>query len=393
MASHFLASCAAPGVDPSEADWLTARDNSLNVVGRFKSLIVSIFAELAKIEELARRAGDRAEGVEGRFEDVSGQNTILLRNNIVIMAALERLIGEGRAERARLQEQFATPALRPVLSPAPRPAPVFGEPGSPAPLDPELVLLGWLKPELSGAAAIDVGAHRGEYSEHLLRLGFEVFALEPHPDSFACLEARLAGEDRFKAFNLAAGAADGKAELLLPTDHSVAGYYKDATLYASLAAHSMPDGLVVENRVEVQVRDLSGMARDGLIPSDAAILKIDVEGWEAEVLDGAKALSPEVVVAEFWSTDSAFGGAGALNNPRAIYTQLAARGYRHLLTFSRVHGSTEVTFLVNQPDGLANSWGNLMLFKDARLFSSALGWAEASLRRTYPGAPAPQGNN
>lgn len=131
---------------------------------------------------------------------------------------------------------------------------------------------------------IDVGAHDGALSVPLARLpGARVIAFEPLPAAFARLTAAAAG----LAIVLrpeALGAAPGRAVLEVP---SVAGVAQEqwaslAKDYAAIAAgDERVDGVA---RTEVAVITL-----DSLGLTDVTAMKIDAEGFEAEVLAGAAA--------------------------------------------------------------------------------------------------------
>jgi FkbM family methyltransferase len=122
--------------------------------------------------------------------------------------------------------------------------------------------------------SLDVGANIGAMAGALAARSAEVWAFEPHPDVFARLTANLGwldGRPGFapcRAFRLALAAADGTASLECP------GGFADNHGLARLADGP---GLSVETaRLD---RLLGGRP--------VGVLKLDVEGGEAAVLDGA----------------------------------------------------------------------------------------------------------
>ena len=146
-----------------------------------------------------------------------------------------------------------------------------------------------------GDFCVDIGANIG-YMTSLLSRGSgaqgKVLSFEPHPEIFSrlqtnvanwCETGRAAGVAKIVLSQHAIGALDGEFDLVEPDEF--ARNQGRATL---IDAKNLP----AENRVghRVQVRRL-----DGLLSNNEAVgvVKIDVEGMEAEVLRGAAALLAE----------------------------------------------------------------------------------------------------
>jgi FkbM family methyltransferase len=119
--------------------------------------------------------------------------------------------------------------------------------------------------------AVDVGANLGIYTEALVRLCRQVVAIEPNPPWAADLSAM------FKEVRVIRGAASnvaGRTALRVPTDISHAGM---ATIEANNSLHGQS---VQEIVVDV-------FTIDSLNLTDVGFIKIDVEGHEDAVLEGA----------------------------------------------------------------------------------------------------------
>jgi FkbM family methyltransferase len=148
-----------------------------------------------------------------------------------------------------------------------------------------------------GDLAFDIGAHVGNRTRALRRLGARVIALEPQPRLARLLARQFAGDPAVTVVAAAVGAAPGSATLhasrRTPTVATLSPGWIERVRHApSFAGVRWPD------RHEVPVTTLDALiARHGR----PRFCKIDVEGFEAEVLRGLSqplpALSLEYVPA------------------------------------------------------------------------------------------------
>ncbi len=145
----------------------------------------------------------------------------------------------------------------------------------------------------AGMTFVDVGANVGLYSALAIRGGAsQVLSLEPLPENFELLKKTVSANSPMQPVHLeevAAGREHG--ELTLHTNPDNKG---DNRLY--------PDPLL-SHKLTVQVETLDFLCAKHNI-SHIDFLKIDVQGAEMLVLDGAKntlAQSPRcVIMTEFW---------------------------------------------------------------------------------------------
>jgi FkbM family methyltransferase len=128
---------------------------------------------------------------------------------------------------------------------------------------------------------VDVGAHIGEYaSAARSALGPQVtlHCFEPRPDTFDTLEARFAGDHHTICHRIGLGSESGRASLFGDERSSA---------FTSLHRETFP---AAPSRVdEVELRTLDELAAElGIDRID--LLKVDVEGHELAVLEGARGL-------------------------------------------------------------------------------------------------------
>lgn len=141
-------------------------------------------------------------------------------------------------------------------------------------LEPEMEILGHLvQPD---ARVVDVGGNRGVYAYRLWRLGCLVEVFEPNPACCAVLRAWACGKPSVKVHACALSAAAGQALLHIPID--AAGVEHDAS--ASLEHEEF-------DRMREQT--VTTATLDSFVYDDVDLIKIDVEGHERSVLQGAAA--------------------------------------------------------------------------------------------------------
>jgi FkbM family methyltransferase len=132
---------------------------------------------------------------------------------------------------------------------------------------------------------IDVGANAGQYASELFRAGFEGFihSIEPQPEAHYNLKKAALGNDRWKVLEpLAAGDREGVVEM------TVAGNSLSSSILPMLPRHvqAAPDSAPV-GHIQVPQRTIDQLF-SGVLNSRSTLLKIDTQGYEPQVLAGAK---------------------------------------------------------------------------------------------------------
>jgi FkbM family methyltransferase len=135
---------------------------------------------------------------------------------------------------------------------------------------------------------IDVGAHRGEYGRMLRGIGYsgQIFSFEPVQSTFGALEETMAGAPPWSGHRVALGAGPGEFEMTV--------FWEDTTFSAgprptdrARQLFSPLRGAETVETVEVRVLDDLYEQITSEIPDPRVLLKVDVQGQEWEVLQGA----------------------------------------------------------------------------------------------------------
>jgi FkbM family methyltransferase len=133
---------------------------------------------------------------------------------------------------------------------------------------------------------IDVGANVGQFTAAALYQwpDLEVHAFEPLPKESRQLQENFVGQPNVHVENLAIGEDEGVAVL-----HRHAHSLSSSLLPVTLAARDRFSWAAASAEIEVPVRRLDSLFSSAVLPSPV-LLKIDVQGFEWQVLTGAKSM-------------------------------------------------------------------------------------------------------
>ncbi|MEQ9146250.1 MAG: FkbM family methyltransferase [Parvibaculaceae bacterium] len=168
----------------------------------------------------------------------------------------------------------------------------------------------------AGAMSLDIGANKGVYTYQLQKWGRTV-AFEPIPQ----LADKLIAADfaNVTVEQCALGTEPGQATLSVPYHTKKKGALN--TPSASLRAQSADEGGDGMLQIEVPVKTIDGFGFD-----DVGFMKIDVEGWEENVLAGARETirrGQPTVMAELVEAYAP----GALERVPAFFTEIGYEGF------------------------------------------------------------------
>lgn len=134
--------------------------------------------------------------------------------------------------------------------------------------------------------AIDVGANTGQFAEELIQHGFRgtIVSFEPQAAAFAELARKAARRPRWLAERCALGAAEGEIDLHLAANSVSSSVLPMRESHRSAAPASAYGGV---EKVRLRRLDdaLADLLRDDV--GSSLLLKIDTQGYEDRVLDGA----------------------------------------------------------------------------------------------------------
>lgn len=142
------------------------------------------------------------------------------------------------------------------------------------------------------ARVIDVGANVGQYACALRHAGYEgdILSFEANPAAASRLRQAAAGDERWTIEGVALGSEPGSMPLHVTVDSLSTSLLVPSAdeQYAFMA--EAPESVVVE----VRTLDSFHLSEDG----SCTLLKLDVQGYELEVLRGAASTLAEVTAVE-----------------------------------------------------------------------------------------------
>ena len=135
---------------------------------------------------------------------------------------------------------------------------------------------------------LDVGANEGQFSEALRARGYRgrIISFEPIPAVYRILARKAAMDGRWEAHNIALGEKAGDATINV----AKASVFSSLLPPSAAAVQHEPDAAVTHAE-PIHVRRLDEI---GLDLTGNVLLKIDTQGYERQVLEGAEGVLPRM---------------------------------------------------------------------------------------------------
>ena len=202
-----------------------------------------------------------------------------------------------------------------------------------------------------GELAFDIGSHVGDRIGAFRRLGARVVALEPQPDCAKVIRALYAGDRDVTLVEGACGPQPGQLTLHINTANPTVTTASTDFVRAADGQGGW-EGQVWDRAIEVPVTTLDALVADH---GEPAFAKIDVEGFEADVLAGLtrplRALSFEFTTIQRDVADACLDRLAAL----AAYRFDLALGESQMLTFNRWVSARDMATHIRALPHAANS--------------------------------------
>ncbi len=132
---------------------------------------------------------------------------------------------------------------------------------------------------------LDVGANVGQYGTRLRETGYsaKIVSFEPLSEAYAELQKLAEKDALWECRNMALGAADGSAEIHVMNNNA------SSSLLPLGASHQQayPDLHAVRNET-ISIKRLDTLAPELMEARSPVYLKMDVQGYERSVLEGAQ---------------------------------------------------------------------------------------------------------
>ncbi len=141
----------------------------------------------------------------------------------------------------------------------------------------------------------DVGANTGQFGKSLRRLGYKgrIISFEPLAEPYRTLRDSAARDREWMFVHAAVGAEDGEAEINVAADSATSSLLSTTAALTS----AVPRARVVE-RQKTKIVRLDSVFGQFAAPGDCIYLKVDTQGYERFVLDGAERSLPGIVLVQ-----------------------------------------------------------------------------------------------
>ena len=140
---------------------------------------------------------------------------------------------------------------------------------------------------------LDIGANKGQYSKKIRKMGYnkKIISFEPLNDAYAILNKYALKDGNMITYNYAIGDENIKSVI------NIAGNSYSSSILNMLPKHvqSAPDSKYIAKQ-EIEIKTLDSIYPFIINKEDKVMVKIDTQGFEKNVLDGAKASLNHILI-------------------------------------------------------------------------------------------------
>lgn len=131
---------------------------------------------------------------------------------------------------------------------------------------------------------MDVGANIGQYGSELRNIGYKgrIISFEPTSEAFAKLEKTALKYNLWEVYNMSLGERDGESTINIAKNSVSSSILKDLPLLTD----SAPEATFIRKET-IKIKKLDSIFEDLNLEGKNIYLKIDTQGYEKMVLDGA----------------------------------------------------------------------------------------------------------
>jgi FkbM family methyltransferase len=183
---------------------------------------------------------------------------------------------------------------------------------------------------------LDVGANTGQYGKDLRRLGYKgkIVSFEPLSSAYRQLARNVSGDSLWETAQFALGCQDMQTEL------NVAEYSPSSSLLKILPElPKIVPGLSSVGKENISVHRLDSIFSNYCAPENRIFLKIDTQGYEKQVLEGALNVLPlvlglqiEMRLAPVYAGEALIEELFSFMRQHGFTPQWIIHGYKHPVT-------------------------------------------------------------
>jgi FkbM family methyltransferase len=141
----------------------------------------------------------------------------------------------------------------------------------------------------------DIGANIGEFAETMMDAGYRgrIISFEPRKEAFAVLLQKTKKDPRWQCVNIALGDTEGTVMINVSGNQASSSLLEMSRLHVETKPHSRYIG-----REEIVLKKLDSLIADYIEPGEEIYLKIDTQGYEKPILQGAEKILAHVRIVQ-----------------------------------------------------------------------------------------------